>query len=290
MTFHTVVAQILVVVVGMVCLAAFAIVGPRRLSRFHIGFIDRARTIAPYLAILGSVLIVNRVARRIGPELSWIIGWNITSSIYAVEGPAVAALQTLAMPVLTTYFSFVYIYGYVFLLVFPLIAYFALEEVQPLRQTIVAYSCNYGIGVVCYVVFIAYGPRNFMPELVEPLLYTQWPHTQMVTSQVNVNSNVFPSLHASLSITVALLAYHTRRVYPRWFYVAAPIAASVVVATMYLGIHWALDVIAGGVLAVFSVYVARQGVAETANLRSARTGHLPGFYHRVRRVLRRVME
>jgi membrane-associated phospholipid phosphatase len=73
---------------------------------------------------------------------------------------------------------------------------------------------------------------------------------------VNTNTNVFPSLHTSLSITVALIAWQTRRQYPLWTAVSVPIAASVVISTMYLGIHWAIDVLAGALMAWVIVRLA----------------------------------
>jgi membrane-associated phospholipid phosphatase len=75
----------------------------------------------------------------------------------------------------------------------------------------------------------------------------------LLTSEVNHNTNVFPSLHASLSLTVAFLSLRTRTEYGRWPLVAVPLALSVSFATMYLGIHWATDVVAGAVLAVLSI-------------------------------------
>jgi len=253
MTYTTLLVNLALVVGAMLGLATVTIVGRSRLARLRSHYRERLRAIAPALAVLGGVLLMNRVVRTVGPELSWLIGWNVTGLIFGIEGTFVADLQSLATPAVTSYFAFVYVDGYVFLLVFPLIAYLALDEMGFLRETCLAYALNYGIGVLCYVVFIAYGPRNLMPDMVESLLYTAWPQSQLLTTQVNTNTNVFPSLHASLAITVAALAYRTREIYPKWFVVAAALAASVVVSTMYLGIHWLVDVVAGGVLALVAV-------------------------------------
>jgi membrane-associated phospholipid phosphatase len=236
----------------LLVLGALVFVGPARLRASYGHLRDRVGETWPYLVLLLAVLGVNKVARDVGPEVSWAIGWNITGVIYAVEGEFVALVQSLASPPLTAFFAFVYLVGYVFLLVFPFVAYLALPDQRFLKATSVAYALNYAVGVACYVLFVSYGPRNLLPGQVESLLYVTYPRTQILTGAVNVNTNVFPSLHTSLSVTVAALAVQSRERYPGWSVLAAPLAAAVAFATMYLGIHWALDVVAGILLGVGS--------------------------------------
>jgi len=188
-------------------------------------------------------------------------------------------VQSVAHPALTAYFSSVYVYGYVFLLVFPVLAYIVLDRLDSFRGLVWAFLFNYALGLVCYTVFIAYGPRNALPGLVEPLLYNPTPEYQMLTREINHNTNVFPSLHTSLSVTVLIFAYRTRDVYRRWLPVAALLSASIVVSTMYLGIHWATDVAAGMALAWVSVRLADRMVERDdrdwrARLPTSLTGRL----------------
>jgi len=233
--------------------------GPRQRVADEVGRVRRnLRAVAPTLAVLAGVLAVNSVVRDIGVELSWLIGINITRYIFLLESELVAVIQSIATPALTAYFGFVYVFGYTFLLTFPVLAYLLTEGPRPLRVLFTAYILNYGFGLACYVLFVAYGPRNFMPELVEPLLYTAWPQSQLLVQQVNTNTNVFPSLHTSLSVTVALVAVRFRGIYPRWAPVAVLLAASVVFSTMYLGIHWATDVVAGAAVGWASVVFAER--------------------------------
>ncbi|MEF8881419.1 MAG: phosphatase PAP2 family protein [Halapricum sp.] len=234
------------------------IVGVNRLVAFYRrGPVQRIRAVIPYFVFLGLVLVVGGF-REAGADLSWIVGIEISSLILDLEGGAVIAwLQSFQTPAVTAYFSAVYVYGYIYLLVFPFIAYVLAEDLRPFRVLSLAYAFNYVVGVILYVLFIAYGPRNY-PIGVEQLLYDNWPQSQLLTSQVNVNTNVFPSLHASVSTTIGLLAIRTRDVYPRWPLIAVPLAASVCVATMYLAIHWATDVVAGVVLAGVSVWFAER--------------------------------
>ncbi len=251
-------AKTLAVVLSLVGVAAVTIVGPRELEATVRSFRARVRAAGPSIGVLAVVLVINSVVRDAGGDLMWMIGINITGYIHSIEGAFVADVQSLSTPMLTEYFSVVYVYGYAFLLIFPVVLYLALESAESLREMTMAYTLNYAIGLVFYVLFISFGPRNLIADQVQSLLYTDWPKAQLITSQVNRNTNVFPSLHSSLSVTVALLAYRTREQYPTWPVVAIPIALSVVIATMYLGIHWGTDVVTGVALGVFSVYAAER--------------------------------
>jgi membrane-associated phospholipid phosphatase len=278
MTLLQVVLQIVVVVAVLHVIGLYTFASARDVRGLLGDARTNARNVAPTALVLGVVLLANGLIRDAGVELSWLIGVNVTGAIYALEGQFVATLQSFATPELTTLFSFVYIFGYVFTLTFPVVLY-VLHDTEPLLTTLVAYSLNYAIGLVSYVLFVAYGPRNYMPELVDSLLYTSWPQAQLLTSQVNVNTNVFPSLHASLAVTVALIAYRFRGRYGRWHTVAILLATLIAISTMYLGIHWLLDVVGGVVLAVLSVSTATRLVDGNRE----RTAILPDIRRRLRR-------
>ncbi len=248
--------QIAVAVTVLTILGVALFAGRQRVVRTVREWRGRVKSVVPIVVVLATVLWLNGFARELVPEVSWMIRWEFTEPIYDIEGQFILWLQGQATPELTAYFSFIYIYGYVFMLVFPVVAYFLLSNTRPLRELLAAYTFNYTIGLLCYILIIAYGPRNVMPELVQGLLYDTYPQYQQLTRQVNRNTNVFPSLHTSLSATVALMAYRTRDVYGGWFWVALVLAISVAISTMYLGIHWAIDVAAGLGLAWLSVALA----------------------------------
>lgn len=250
---RVVVSLVAVVAVGL-AVGGVVIVGPRRLRRLRWTVPVHVREAAPYLATLAVVLAISAVAREGLQSLSQLYGLYLTGVIFAIEGEFVAWIQSHATEEITRLLSWTYVYGYAFLLAFPFLAYAALEETTQLKRLLAAYALNYGLGLVIYTVVFAHGPRNVMPDVVTSLLYTTTPNFQHLTSYINVNSNVFPSLHTSLSVTVAALAYRTRDTYPLWAVISGVLATGVVFSTMYLGIHWAIDVVGGIGLALASVW------------------------------------
>ncbi|MDR5674536.1 phosphatase PAP2 family protein [Halalkaliarchaeum sp. AArc-GB] len=250
-----VIVVLLSVITAGTVVAGVTIVGPGRLRRLVRTVPRHLGEVAPYVAALAIVLVVSAFAREPLQSVSELYGLYLTGTLFAIEGEFVAWLQSHATDEATRLLSWTYVYGYAFLLVFPLVAYAALEESTQLKRLLAAYTLNYAIGLVVYTIVFAHGPRNVMPDLVTSLLYTTTPDFQHLTTQININSNVFPSLHTSLSVTVAALAYRTRDVYPSWAVVSGVLATGVVFSTMYLGIHWALDVVAGTVLALACVWI-----------------------------------
>jgi membrane-associated phospholipid phosphatase len=246
--------QLAAVVTVCLGIGIYTVVGRERVQRVREEYRSRVRDSLPHLMVLGFVFGFGMYWRPIGGELSWTVGYNITHTLYSIEGTLVPTIQTLATTELTWILSLVYVFGYVFLLLFPLVAYAFLDTLRPLRVAVLAYVINYTTGLCSYTLFVAYGPRNYMPGQVRGLMYEVWPEIEQLTTHINTNANVFPSLHTSLAVTVALLAWYTRDSYPRWFYVAATMAVTIAFSTMYLGLHWGVDVFAGTLLGIGSVW------------------------------------
>ncbi|QSG01264.1 phosphatase PAP2 family protein [Natranaeroarchaeum sulfidigenes] len=222
---------------------------------------DRLRAVGPFVLLLALVLLVNKGSQSYIERFSHAYGFEATATIYAIEGDFVVTFQSLVPDITMPYFSAVYVVGYALLLIAPVFLYFFADRARPLKLLVTAYAINYAVAVVFYASVVAYGPRNADrssdgSSADAPLLELV-PDITHLTALWNTNTNVFPSLHTSLSVTVFLLAAMTREEFRRWFGLSSVLAASIVVATMALGIHWLVDVLAGIVLAVVAVTGAR---------------------------------
>ena len=264
------VAAAFALVVGTLVVAALvACLGAKRL-RSEIGNAERVgtrlRAVAPYAAVLAAVLAINKGFQERIWALSEAVGYEATGLFYRIEGDLVAGVQAAIPDVAATYFAFVYMFGYGLLLVCPLFLYLFAASPQPLKALLAAYTVNYAAAVVAYTLVIAHGPRRAVGG-TQGVLQEAFPYFTLLTGQVNQPTNVFPSLHTSMSVTVLLFAVLTRDQFPRWVPIAAVLTGSIVLATMYLGIHWLTDVVAGVALAVAAVGVSSRLVG-----RSERSG------------------
>jgi membrane-associated phospholipid phosphatase len=221
-------------------------------------FKGRVLELAPYFALAGLFFLIRRFSEGSSQQLSDEIGIEITAEIYAIEGLFVAYVQDLTPTFLVPVFSAFYMFGFAFLLLAPIALYVLAPAMRSLKELLVAYVLNYIIGTAMFTLFIAYGPRVYVSDHVDGLLYDFYPSTAELTSTVSERTDVFPSLHTSLAVIVLLFAWQTRHALPRWLYIAAVMASGVVLSTMVTGIHWLIDVLAGIALAVSCMVLAKR--------------------------------
>jgi len=260
---------ILVVCIGLIGTCMLCL-DRTTLSRTAADYDRRLAEITPYVGVTALFFLGKRATHGRSLRISHALDWDLTAEIYAIEGEFVAVMQDVVPTATLEFFSAMYMFGFPFLLVTALVLYFLLPTQRYLKELLVAYLLNYAIGTLFYTLFIVYGPRNHLSS-VDGLMYSFYPQTQEVTAAVSANTNVFPSLHTSLAVVVMLFAWHSREEYPRWFGISSFVTICVVFSTMYLGIHWLIDVIAGLLLAAGSVVGAKRIVTRAEGA----TGSVP---------------
>jgi len=183
------------------------------------------------------------------------INTNYTKYIMMIEGDLVHYFQTFATPTLTVLMGFVYLMIFSFLLVFTFIILIYTKNLTTLEEFTIAYIITYLVAFPFYIYFPVTVTGHALPD-VEPLLYNLNP---IIDEGVRVVDpfldNDFPSLHAAQS-TIALLIVVFRTNLTRFKLFAIISTIAILFSTLYLGIHWISDLVAGCLLALLSYYIA----------------------------------
>lgn len=137
--------------------------------------------------------------------------------------------------------------------------------------------CSFGTGIVMghvvawttYIVMPGYGPYHFLADVYAgPLQGGYFTQAGFAAYTYGPLKDIFPSLHTGIMVYIAIHALHSwnrHKVYK----VIAPLitfwALQIIIATMYLRWHYAVDVLAGLILAptlyLLSRYVTRRAAA-----------------------------
>lgn len=232
-----------------------AIVAALRLRRED-GLVIVAHRLAVLLVIVASYLLLKwllPVARGVSVDDAL---HRVDVSIFGVE--PTLWLQRFVTPARTEWFSFFYL-GY-----FPLIAAFALPVMfvrrcegllDELAMTIVPIVC---IGQLTYFLVPGFGPHRHLEFVVQLPSGTFFDIVNAAVANAGAQKDIFPSLHTALPLSLALFAFDHRRlpVFRYTFPLVMFAAANIIVATVYLRWHWAIDVVAGIVLAFIVRFAA----------------------------------
>lgn len=202
------------------------------------------------------MLFLNWGESAIDPRITGQLGYDLTPWIHAIEGDAAAFFQAWDSPVATYFFSIVYILGFTVMMVGTVLVLAHLGREQALRQLTLGYALN----VCAAAPFYLFVPVNESwignPAVIRLKLNDVNPLIMDYYRSGSAPDNCFPSLHTSLAITIAYVAWSTRLRRLEWFNAVA--AAIVIYSTLYLGIHWISDVVAGCALGAAICLVLRR--------------------------------
>lgn len=236
------VGRFLLTVVGLVTalfIAAFVLVTlglDRRLARGFVG-----------------VILSCAVYGGLHPLFEGMGGRTIDEALLAIEEAWFGTTLVAVVAPYTTPFGmlvFGIVYGWHALLFFaPAALHWRARRPQRAERLLVTLALSMYVGFIGYVLFPAYGPVGLVDG---PWLSTGNAATEFVAIY-GVDLGTFPSLHAAISAAVAIDGWRTS---PRWGVLTTLVAAAIWSSTIYLGYHWAPDLVAGLVLAAFCSWFA----------------------------------
>jgi len=197
-------------------------------------------------SILFLILYFNKMEQKMEKNVN--IG-DFTSYIHQFEGDIVYYIQQFFMnPSLTYILTFFYIIVFPVLMVTSFVVY--LNQDHRLFYAIVyALMLNYIIAIPFYLFFPVYEVWYF-DHHVQFLIPQVYPNFDLEYRPLSGIDNNFPSLHTSISLTIALVALQSKN--SLFGKITLIGAVTIIYSTLYLGIHWVLDLSAGALLAIIA--------------------------------------
>lgn len=128
-------------------------------------------------------------------------------------------------------------------------------RMRAFRDLSLAITITAFLGYLGYMAVPAIGPYMYQTVLYADKL-PQWGHNPLLDTINGLKGGArdcFPSLHTAMTTVLLTLMW---RDYRRFFWGYLPLAIGLYVSTLYLRVHYAVDVAAGLVTAVIALYLA----------------------------------
>jgi len=193
------------------------------------------------------ILVLNKLEQTIAKEMT---PGDFTPIVHLWEGNIVYFIQRFFMnDYLTAVLTFFYIIVFPVLLVSSIVIYIKSRDFKSYYAFVYALMLNYLIAVPFYLFFPVFEVWYYDPN-VTFLIPEIYPNFELEYRPLSGIDNNFPSLHTSISLTIALIAMRSRKI--EFGRLSLFSSAIIVFSTMYLGIHWLADLTAGILLAIIA--------------------------------------
>ena len=193
-----------------------------------------------------AVLVLHLLLVQLDQPITELVGRDFAAQVAQLEGGAVPSLQALWNPVLNVFFSVMYILIHPWMLYFPILLFILSDEERPAKATLLIFPLAYLLALPFYLFFPATNVFTF--HGVTSPVFELFPQLVGLYYSATTPNNTFPSLHVAFALLIAHAARYSRnRNYRYWAYFYA---GSVTLATLYLNIHWIVDVVGGIVVAL----------------------------------------
>jgi membrane-associated phospholipid phosphatase len=191
---------------------------------------------------------------------------NIDYSIFGIN--PTQWVSSFDNPLLTELLEIVYFLYYIVIIIYGLELYLR-KRYDEFKFGAFIIFLGFYLCYIAYMFFPAVGPRFFLHNFslidkeLPGLFFTDWIRhflnfaesipANVPNPQDYVQRDAMPSAHAEIAI---LLAYLSRKVRSRSFYFYFPYCILMIIATVYLRYHYVIDIIAGGLMAVITIWLS----------------------------------
>jgi len=179
---------------------------------------------------------------------------DYTPAVHALEGDGhILALQAFDGPVVTSLASFVYIFGFSFLMLFSVLLLVWTDGRRALRELAHQHALMALIALPLFVLFPVTVASLYEPSLARPLLYQNEYLYNLAASGGLHNS--FPSSHTYITTGTFLVMLRQSRKYKRWTTFCGLMAIAIPFVILFLGIHWLVDILGGLAVATLAAFI-----------------------------------
>jgi membrane-associated phospholipid phosphatase len=205
-----------------------------------------------------AILFFNKIELSIEKNMNYQA--DFTGSIFKIEGNFVAAIQHFFHNDMLTYAtSFFYVIVFPSVMLASIAIYTYQKNYKLFYAICYAIMINYVVAMPFYLFFPVNEVWAFHPN-VSLLITDVFPTFESEYRPFSGLNNCFPSLHTSISVSMAVLATKSNSAFWKRF---VPLSSAFIIfAIFYLGIHWLTDM-AGGV--ILGVAAARLGLHISEN-------------------------
>lgn len=185
-------------------------------------------------------------------ELKWeeAMNYNVdfTPWLFKLEGYFIQNFQTFFYsPWLNVVCAIFYVIVFQGLIIASLAIYASDKNKVSMYATCCTVMINYIVAIPFYLFVPVNEVWSFAPSGTTFYMLEVFPQFNQVYRQFSGIDNCFPSLHTSISVSMAILAYRSGN--KLWRVIAILSAVIIVFSTLYFAIHWLSDMIAGLILA-----------------------------------------
>jgi membrane-associated phospholipid phosphatase len=205
-----------------------------------------------FIALVG-ILFINKLEQWVFNKMHYKA--DFTSSIYGLEGNFVSWFQHLFInDTLSTITIFIYALIFPALMITSVFVYAYQKNYKMFYAVCYAIMFNYLFALPFYLFFSVSEVWSFRPD-VQALMLHAFPTFETSYRPTSGLTNCFPSLHTSISVSMAFLAFKSKNIF--WSRFTLISSVLIIFSIFYLGIHWMTDMLGGLVLGVVS---ARLGI------------------------------
>ncbi|MFK7696534.1 phosphatase PAP2 family protein [Paenibacillus sp. HJGM_3] len=249
--------QVAILIAVSVYILLFFSMNRNPLQPFHaagvfVHEIFTSRKVLFHFAAVLLVLFFNKIEQSVERNMDYHA--DFTPSVFKLEGQFVSMFQKLfENSFLTHVLSYYYVVVFTALMVGSMFLYLLHKNKKLFYALCYAIILNYMIAIPFYLFFPVTEVHAFNPN-VRFLMLDVFPSFETEYRPLSGLDNCFPSLHTSLSVTLAILARRSGNLFWKRF---VPISAVIIIFSIfYLGIHWLTDMTGGLVLGLFASKLA----------------------------------